>query len=87
MKAKWGSGGIALAFLTLALHGGVVTFTIRHFTPRERVSSNHQTGGSVEPTAHLNTKVEKNLFPLLGITVNPGPAAHSLTPSHNHHHS
>jgi hypothetical protein len=62
MKAYWGSGGIAHAFLTSTLDGGELSASIPdRFTPRERAPGTHCIGGCVGPRVGLDAVVKRKI--------------------------
>jgi hypothetical protein len=67
----WGSGGIALLFLTLALAGGEwLSSCPGCFTPGERAPGTHWIGGWVDPRAGFRRcGEEKNLAKAMEHTV------------------
>jgi len=62
MKAYWGSGCIAPAFLISALEGGQWSASRPgRFTPREMARVTYCTGGWVGPSAGLDTVVKRKI--------------------------
>jgi len=62
MKAYWGSGGIALHILTLALVRGEWSDSFPScFTLRERAPSTHWIGGWVGPRTSLDAAVRRKI--------------------------
>jgi hypothetical protein len=62
MKAYWGSGGIAHAFLTSALDRGELSAShTGRITPTKRTLDTHWSGGGMDLIAGLDAVVKKNI--------------------------
>jgi hypothetical protein len=73
MKAYWGSGGTAHAFLTSALHGGKWSASRPgRFTPKENVPYIQRIGGWVGPGIGLETVVKRKI-PIIAPAVTQTP--------------
>jgi hypothetical protein len=72
MKAYGGVDVQTLIFLISALGGGEWS-TLRpgRFTPRERASGTHWTGGWVDPRAGLDDVEKRKFFTLSGLELRP----------------